>query len=140
MADHPFIRTALWVLLASLASLLAEAWLSAGEPPLQTERHALRSGENGEVLSDPPDFAQAPGGETGVFTADLQDRLEKDLRARRPVEFEFIAKVVEMVENDTLPLALVNRCYLWARRQAKFPFQHFENAVRKEARRIGVLI
>jgi hypothetical protein len=72
-------------------------------------------------------------------TADLQDRLEKGLKARRPVEFEFIEKVVAHVESGELPVELVDRTFFWARkREPQRPFQHFERALKILARRIGV--
>ena len=55
-------------------------------------------------------------------TPDLKERLEKGLKARRPTEFEFIARVVELVEQKTLPLSLVDGTFLWARRKAKHPY------------------
>lgn len=71
-------------------------------------------------------------------TADLKTRLEKDLRARRPVEFAFIARVIELVDKGKLPLAMVNKTYLWARRQPTHPFQYFQRAMLVQAEKIGV--
>ncbi|MEX0936225.1 MAG: hypothetical protein WDZ59_00080 [Pirellulales bacterium] len=72
-------------------------------------------------------------------TADLKDRLEKGLKARRPVEFEFIDKVVAHVESGELPVDLVDRTFFWARkREPVRPFQHFERALKILAKRIGV--
>ena len=39
--------------------------------------------------------------------ADLQDQLEAGLKARRPVEFQFIARVVLLVRQDRLPVGRV---------------------------------
>ena len=75
---------------------------------------------------------------TAAETADLKERLEKDLRARLPDEFAFIAKVVELVEAGTLPVDLVESTYLWARRQRLHPFQHFERGLRVRAGRLGI--
>ncbi len=68
----------------------------------------------------------------------LKDRLEKDLKARRPVEFAFIAKVVDLVEKGQLPLKLVDGTFLWARRRIRHRFQYFEFALRVRAARLGV--
>ena len=70
--------------------------------------------------------------------ADLKERLEKGLKARRPAEFKFIARVVELVEQKTLPLGMVDGTFLWARRKAKHPFQYFERGLRIRAAKIGV--
>jgi hypothetical protein len=137
MAENSFFRTALMVLLASCASLSAEAWLRAGEnsdpappdSPLSDTLESLPAGDGEFALPDET---------VGVFTADLKTRLEKDLRVRLPEDFKFVERVIELVENDTLPLKLVNRCYLWARKQSIYQFQHFQRAVRKQAREIGV--
>jgi len=70
----------------------------------------------------------------------LRDRLEKDLKARRPSEFAFIDRVIELVETNVLPLRLVNATYLWARRQPRSqrPFQYFQRALRLQAARLGI--
>ena len=59
---------------------------------------------------------------------DLKDRLEKGLKARRPAEFKPIARVVELIEQKTLPSSLVDGTFLWARRKPKHPFRHSERA------------
>ena len=68
----------------------------------------------------------------------LKDRLEKGLKARLPAEFQFIARVVELVEKKTLPLSLVDGMYHWARRKPKHHFQYFEHGLRIRAAKIGV--
>ncbi len=79
----------------------------------------------------------------GQRVADLQDLLEKGLRARLPREFRFIRRVVRLVEQGKLPLPMVISTFEWARRQVvgrKYPFPYFERALRLRARRIGVTI
>jgi hypothetical protein len=74
-------------------------------------------------------------------TANLKDQLEKGLKARRPEEFAFIAKVVSRVENDTLPRSLVDSTFLWARKKGTGrirPYQYFESGLKLRAKRIGV--
>jgi hypothetical protein len=68
----------------------------------------------------------------------LKDTLEKGLRARRPEEFAFIALVVEKVNDGSLPLALVDSTFLWARKRDTYPFQYFQEAIRVRAKKIGV--
>ncbi len=79
----------------------------------------------------------------GAQIADLKDQLEKGLRARRPEEFAFIARVLQMVDEGTLPLELVKGTFQWARKKAdlkKYPFPYFEQALRIRAKRIGIVI
>ncbi|HEY6563101.1 MAG TPA: hypothetical protein VIY86_01270 [Pirellulaceae bacterium] len=60
----------------------------------------------GAILSVPAWF---PGlVDTGaVEIAGLREALENDLRPRRPVEFQFIDRVLTMVESQQLPELLV---------------------------------
>ncbi len=74
----------------------------------------------------------APGG------PDLQTTLEKGLRARRPVEFAFIASVVEMVDAGTLPPSVVQTSFLWARKKRPYPFPYFRQSLRLQAQQMGV--
>ena len=74
----------------------------------------------------------APGG------PDLRTALEKGLKARRPVEFDFIATVVEMVDAGTLPKSLVETCFLWARHKRPYPFPYFRQSLLVQAHRMGV--
>jgi len=87
-----------------------------------------------------PHLSPASSRSWAAETADLKDRLEKGLKARRPVEFNFIARVVELVEQDTLPLSLVDGTFHWARRQREHPFQYFERGLRLRAKKIGVTL
>lgn len=73
-----------------------------------------------------------------IEVADLKERLEKDLRARRPSEFAFVDRVVELVNQGDLPLALVNTTYLWARPKKPYPFPYFERALRIRTQRLGI--
>ncbi len=68
----------------------------------------------------------------------LKQKLEKDLRARRPQEFAFIKKVVDRVDDKTLPLSVVDSTYLWARKKPLHPFQYFERAMKIRAKKFGV--
>jgi hypothetical protein len=69
-----------------------------------------------------------------VEKPDLQDTLEKGLKARRPQEFAFVRRVVALVEAGDLPQTLVQSTFLWARKRSRRPFQSFEFALRQRAR------
>src|SRR5262249_6913065 len=68
---------------------------------------------------------------------DLKQQLEKGLKARRPVEFEYVAQVITLVENGTLPRALVDSTFGYARRQPR-PLQYFEFALQYRAKKAGI--
>ena len=85
-----------------------------------------------------PNGATAVAPQTAVVGPELQDTLEKDLRARRPREFEFIAKVIELVELGTLPESLVRSTYLWARKKPRHKFQYFERGMRFRAGKLDI--
>jgi hypothetical protein len=73
----------------------------------------------------------------------LYELLTKDLKARRPEEFRFAQRVVVLVEAETLPLELVLTTYQWARKDKRFkdrPFPYFEQALRRRARKEGIVI
>jgi len=79
----------------------------------------------------------------GVDVAELRDQLESGLKARRPQEFQFIARVIALVNADRLPLALVRSTFHWARKKTRFKghtFTYFERALRIRAARIGIRI
>jgi hypothetical protein len=75
----------------------------------------------------------APGG------ISLKQALEKGLQARRPSEFKFIQLVIKKVEQGKLPVKMVERTFLWARRQQQeFPMPYFEKAMQIQAKKLGV--
>lgn len=74
-----------------------------------------------------------------TVTADLKQQLESGLKARRPVEFEFIARVVAHVEAREVPIDMVYSVLDWSRKKnPRRPFPHFEQAIRTLAARLGV--
>jgi hypothetical protein len=75
------------------------------------------------------------GGVTGL---DLQTQLEKGLKARRPVEFEYIREIIKLVEEDKLPRKLVVTTYLAAQRQPRRQLQYFQMALAARARGLNV--
>jgi hypothetical protein len=69
----------------------------------------------------------------------LKQTLEQVLRARRQEEFDFIARVVGLVDAGTLPREMVESTMLWVRKKnPKRPFPYFEQALRVRAKEIGV--
>ena len=92
-----------------------------------------------DVLGPSIAGAQQSSGRGGEV-ASLKDQLEKGLRARRPEEFAFIAKVVSLVNEGRLPLSLVKSTFQWARRKQPYQMPYFQKALRIRAARIGVAI
>jgi hypothetical protein len=75
----------------------------------------------------------------GVKTAQLGDTLRAGLRCRRPVEFEFVALVVQKVEDKELSRDLVLSMFDYARkRRPQQPFPYFEAGMKKRAAALGV--
>ena len=60
---------------------------------------------------------QTSAGLGNAAAATLKKTLEAGLKARRPQEFAFLARVVAKVEDGTLPRSLVESTFFWARRQ-----------------------
>lgn len=73
----------------------------------------------------------------GVAT--LKDTLRFGLKARRPVEFEFIDLVVSKVEQKLLPRDMVLSAMTYAQSKNKDrPYPYFEFSLKKRAAAIGV--
>lgn len=72
--------------------------------------------------------------------ADLKSVLEKGLKARRPEEFAFVRRVVERVEDGSLPVSLVRSTFLWARQRQPYPVVYFERAMRVRAKKLGITL
>ena len=75
--------------------------------------------------------------------ADLHQQLKSGLKARRPLEFAYIAKVVTMVENNELPFDLVMSTFIWTRHNplAKdYPFVYFRQALHERAMKLGISV
>ena len=75
------------------------------------------------------------GGVTGLT---LKTQLEKGLKARRPVEFEYIDQIINLVEEGKLPRKLVVTTYLAAQQQPRRPLQYFQLALAARARGLNV--
>lgn len=83
----------------------------------------------------------AASGVIAVDVADLKEQLESGLQARRPAEFQFIATVVAMVDNNQLPLRLVKETFHWVRtKRFRYKFPYFERGLRIRAARVGIAI
>lgn len=73
--------------------------------------------------------------------ASLSDQLKSGLKARREVEFKFIADVVKLVETGKLPVKLVIETMPYARKKpTRHPLQYFQRALALRAARLGVKI
>ncbi|HEY5311237.1 MAG TPA: hypothetical protein VIK18_01915, partial [Pirellulales bacterium] len=82
-------------------------------------------GETAAQTADPPPAL----GSGGITNLDLQGQLEKGLKARRPVEFAYIAQIVELVEDGDLPRDLVDSTFGWARKKRTKRLQYFQFAL-----------
>ena len=71
--------------------------------------------------------------------ASLKDQLRFGLKARRPVEFDFIDLVVSKVEQKLLPrdMALSAMTYAQSKNKDR-PYPYFEFSLKKRAAAIGV--
>lgn len=75
--------------------------------------------------------SRAQDGAAGITVADLQEQLEDGLKARLPAEFDFIARVVDLVKQRQFSTGEVKSIFQWARRKnPKTPFPYFERAMR----------
>ena len=82
--------------------------------------------------------ALAPPGSYSIDVADLQDQMERELLARRPTEFAFIARVCAFTQAGQLPLGTVRSTFYWARPKRPRPFEFFHRAMRIRAAEFGV--
>jgi hypothetical protein len=88
---------------------------------------------NVSIAAEPT--AVAAGGVTGL---DLKTQLQKGLRARRPVEFEYINEIIALVESGELPKPLVTTTFVWARKQPARQLQYFQFALQTRAKGLNV--
>ncbi len=82
-------------------------------------------------------------GQVSDGTPNLKSQLENGLKARFPAEFAFIHTVVTMVENNQLPLDLVQSTFLWVRKNKyhkKYMVPYFERLLRSRAAERGITI
>ena len=74
----------------------------------------------------------------GVSGLTLKTQLQKGLKARRPVEFEYIDQIIELVDKGKLPRKLVVTTYLAAQMRTRHPLQYFQLALQARARGLNV--
>jgi hypothetical protein len=79
-------------------------------------------------------------GSVFIDVATLKEQLESGLMARRPEEFTFIGRVVQLVDTGVLPLDVVKSTFQWARDKRPHPYPYFERAIRIRAGALGVSI
>ncbi len=84
------------------------------------------------LLGDDPPAA-------GINSLGLKSQLEKGLRARRPVEFTYIADVVKLVDDGKLPRTLVDSAFVYARLKPSKQIQHFQFSLRARAQKLGIV-
>lgn len=83
-------------------------------------------------------LAQTAPGTVSQQLPSLKDTLQKGLKCRRPLEFEFVGHVAELTEDGTLPLDLTLSTFKWARPKKPAPFPYFQRAMQIRAAEIGV--
>lgn len=88
------------------------------------------------VATPAADLSPISGG--GVTGLDLKTQLEKGLYARRPVEFEYIDQIIQLVEDGELPRELVTSTFVWARKKPNRRLQYFQFALQARARGLDV--
>jgi hypothetical protein len=74
----------------------------------------------------------------GVLGLTLRTQLEKGLKARRPVEFDYIDQIIKLVDEEKLPRSLVVSTYLWAQRKPSRQLQYFQFALQMRAKGLDV--
>ena len=89
-------------------------------------------------------FAEEPPGSLNpapaITVANLEQTLKNGLKARRPIEFDFIKLVVDMVKDEQISLELVQSTFLWARRKQPVPYPYFERGLRERASKQGIAL
>jgi hypothetical protein len=68
----------------------------------------------------------------------LRQMLVKGLKARRPIEFEYLDTIVLMVDRGELPESLVRSTIFWAWQRYSNPLQFFQVALAERAARVGL--
>lgn len=71
-------------------------------------------------------------------TITLRQMLIKGLKARRPIEFEYLNEIVRMVDERELPEHLVRGTFFWAYQRYVNPLQYFQEALSMRAAKIGL--
>jgi hypothetical protein len=71
----------------------------------------------------------------------LKQQLEQGLKCRRPIEFQFVDHVADLVSKGKLPLDIVNISFEWSRQRNSYrPFVYFRQSLIRLAAREGIKI
>ena len=82
---------------------------------------------------------KTPAKTNAAVQVTLKQQLQKGLKLRRPIEFEFVDGIVQMVEEDKLSIDTVNKAFAWSRHRNKVrPYVYFEASLVELAKRDGV--
>jgi hypothetical protein len=76
----------------------------------------------------------------GVSGLDLKTQLEKGLKARRPVEFQYIEQITQLVASGDLPREMVTTTFVWARKKPSRQLQYFQFALQTRAKKLPVVL
>ena len=68
---------------------------------------------------------------------DYLSQLNMGLKARRPVEFDYIKQVVALVDQGLLPKTLVDTTFVWAYKKPTRRLQYFQFALQARANQLG---
>lgn len=88
------------------------------------------------IVSNANSVGNIPGGPNR--TVSLKEQLEVGLKARRPGEFQYIAKIIQLVKTGQIPDKLVRSTFNWARKKHPYQFPYFERALQYRGRRLGI--
>lgn len=69
---------------------------------------------------------------------DLREQIQVELEPRTPQEYAFLDRVILLVEQDQVPLALVQQMFQWARGKRPYPFTYFQRGLIERAAREGI--
>ena len=69
---------------------------------------------------------------------DLKEELEKGLKARRPVEFQYIAELTKLVAAGDVPDSLVASSFICARKKPSRQIQYFQFAMKARGDQMGI--
>lgn len=77
-----------------------------------------------------------------IAQADLPDveTMKAALQTATPEEDGFLYRVMEKVETGTLPVALVESTFLWARQKPRNKFQYFKRGLILRAAKEGIAL
>jgi len=82
------------------------------------------------------------GDEFGDLTLKhYEEQLNAILKTRRDEEKEFIAKIVDLIEEDKLPRKVVDTSFKWVRNKrpgTPYPFVYFERVLRFQTKKLKI--